>query len=110
MLHPFTASGNEPIPSDSDLLCDANVRPLGNNYESAIAVQREAEADFAALACDHAERIAEHQLYDAHHCRECGEVASGCVMGGSHVQLCDKCILAYVMTQIVPITGALSIA
>jgi hypothetical protein len=61
-----------------------------------------AEANRAAVECDLAQRIADHQNYDAHHCSECGEPAMGCVMGGGHVQLCDECIIAYVMTHITP--------
>lgn len=44
----------------------------------------------------------EQQLHDAIHCRECGKVAAGCIIAGSHVQACDSCIVEYVQQQIAP--------
>lgn len=57
-LHPHTVCSNESTPSTDELLSDANVRSLGNNYETAVAEQEQAEALFAALACDDAEHEA----------------------------------------------------
>jgi hypothetical protein len=96
MLHPFTTTVHDPIPSTHDLLSDANVIARGFDETP------DDEMDRAAIESDRIAAIAEFEHYDAHHCRECGDVASGFVMGGVHIQLCDGCCVAYVLAQIGP--------
>lgn len=63
-------------------------------------------ADLAAIEVEMADRagfdaqLAEVNEWDSVHCRHCGHVTAGMSMAGSHVQLCDSCIVELVREQI----------
>ena len=56
-------------------------------------------ADMVAVEIEMADRadldaqLAEINQWDSVHCRHCGHVTAGMSMAGSHVQLCDSCIV-----------------
>ncbi|MGD0770126.1 MAG: hypothetical protein ABSB42_18235 [Tepidisphaeraceae bacterium] len=64
------------------------------------------QQDMAAIELEMADRAAldaqrdEINEWDSVHCRHCGHVTAGMSMAGSHVQLCDSCIVELVREQI----------
>lgn len=102
MLHPFTTRPQECAPSTQDLIGDTNVRTSAAPEMTPAEAEEYFEMTRGEGESQIQANIDEFNIYDAHHCRECGEVASGSIMGGTHVQLCDECILCYVMTHITP--------
>ncbi len=45
-------------------------------------------------------RDATLRMQDTSHCHECGDITSGSTIGGEHVQLCDGCIVAWVLSHV----------
>ncbi len=63
----------------------------------AAAIEAELNARFDAELADELRIINED---DSTHCRMCNGVTAGSTIAGSHVQLCDSCIVQWVGEQI----------
>jgi hypothetical protein len=83
--------------------CTGDSKPASASSEDALTGFQQ---DMLAIEIEIADRsaleiqLAEINEWDALHCRHCGHVTGGMSMAGSHVQLCDGCIVDQVREQI----------